>query len=117
MPTLSFEQLVQNNLSLGFNPDSAFVMAAKQGPQAYQVYLRAARDKKPPVTKAEPVRKAIPDHWSLTKLKEMKEQLIQKSARPLSDTEAWSQVLASDHGKVLVRSFYEAHPHLRGRHA
>ena len=114
MPPPTFEQLVHNNLSLGMNPDSAFVMAAKQDPEAYQRYLMAARDtKQAAVQKDVPLPKPPPPHWSLVKLLEMKAQLVQKSATPLTDAEAWHRTLATDAGQALWDAFYAAHPHLR----
>jgi hypothetical protein len=114
MPQPTFEELVANNRRVGFNADTAFTLAAKQDPQAYQAYLREARDKKQaPVQKDVPLPKAAPQHWSLVKLVEMKEQLLQKSAKPLSDSEAWDAVLKTDNGKLLWREYYQAHPHLR----
>jgi hypothetical protein len=80
-------------------------------PDLWETYMQEP----PTVFKAAPVqiRKEIPDHWTVAKLKELVTQRVQKSATFLSDTAAWSAVLASEEGTTLMQAYYQAHPHLR----
>lgn len=54
MPDLTFEELVAQNRDLGFNADTAFTMAAKQDPEGYRRWQRAAADAPPPLVRPAP---------------------------------------------------------------
>ena len=82
MPQPTFAQLVEQNVKLGMNPDQAWTLAGKQSPEAYQAYLRAAREtKQAPVQKDVPVPPPPPEHWTVKELRTRVEVLNSSGPR------------------------------------
>lgn len=106
----SFESLVALNRDLGMNADVAFTTAARQNPESYQQYMRAAREPKAPVEKT--VAKPPPDHCAITEIKK-RVALLQQQQPGLSHTDAFSKVLATPEGQVLTKAYYNDNPQLR----
>ena len=103
--------LMTKMVETGEAPDLGAAYVAL-GTRAPHLMAAARAEKQAPVTK-DVAPTPAPEHWSIANLKALVTQRVQKSATPLTDTAAWSAVLASEEGQGLVKAYYESHKHLR----